>query len=191
MRRSLRYHRTFFRRTAGPWGIGQSAGRSELCESRAAARGPRLLRRGVFLGSAARCGNHGSTASVVARMRVVGHGGCWLSTRHPTWPGRRIRRIRRHRFQPSAVVHRALRRCRRQDRGQLACRQRQGFRSDALVLQTESARPERRGADRMLDLAGCGASGLPEHPLGRVRNGPGRCGQRAHAAPGGLFVRER
>ena len=124
-------------------------------------------------------------------MRVVGHGGCWLSTRHPTWPGRRICRIRRHRFQPSAVVHRALRRCHRQDRGQLACRQRQGLRSDALVLQTESARPERRGADRMLDLAGCGASGLPEHPLGRVRNGPGRCGQRAHAAPGGLFVRER
>ena len=58
----------------------------------------------------------------------------------------------------------------------VASRQRQGFRLHPYFLQAQSARTEHQCADRLLDLAGRGASGLPVDPVGRMRHGAGRSG---------------
>ena len=47
----------------------------------------------------------------------------------------------------------------------VASRQRQGFRLHPHLLQAQSARPEHQRADRLLDLAGRGASRLPVDPV--------------------------
>ena len=65
-------------------------------------------------------------------------------------------------------------------------RQRQGLPGDARRLQARPARPGDQRADRVLDLAGGGAPGLPEPARGRVRHGAGgrrhACGCRSASA---------